>query len=106
MYALTTRLENYTQEEINHLTPEQLDAFIKLDKLGVPVKIYDQQNPKLEDYRGVFSIDSEEEGCELFVDYFNPAKFMGTDEMNKIIYDAGLYWDWENPGWINVHPES
>jgi hypothetical protein len=92
----------YTREdeELAHMPSKVKTAFLKLQKLGAPVNVWHQNNPKYTDYRGYFWLSGEE--CkEEWLDYYS--NFWGSDELNDILNKAGLYFEWENPAWGNVY---
>jgi hypothetical protein len=92
----------YTREdeELAHMPSKVKTAFLKLQKLGAPVNVWHQNNPKYMDYRGYFWLSGEE--CkEEWLDYYS--NFWGSDELNDILNKAGLYFEWENPAWGNVY---
>lgn len=83
-----------TDEDLNHMNSKQKTAFLRLQKLGCPVKIWWQKDPKFMDYRGYFWIDSEEYDSELFLDYYD--NYMGSEKLQSILDKAGLYFEWQN----------
>lgn len=70
-------------------------AFELLKKKGVPV--YSSEN-----YgdRGYFWI-SGEDGKEEWLDYYN--NFFGSDELNEILMEHDLFFEWHNPGYACVY---
>jgi hypothetical protein len=63
-------------------------CFDRLKKLGCPVKEWHNEE------RGHFWIDAEEEYAELWLHYDSLA--FGSDRLNKILDEYGLYWEWDN----------
>jgi len=96
-------LYNYSidDEELQHLTAKQKRCFLKLQKMGVPVKIWYQNNPEYEDYRGLFWIDTEEEMSECFLDYYGMP--WGSEKLNKVLESADLYYEWANAAYAHVY---
>ena len=84
----------FSSEEVSHMTKSSISAFIKLKKAGCPVKVWHQNDPKYMDYRGYFWIDTEESGAESWLDYYN--QMMGHEKLVDILDTAGLYFEWEN----------
>jgi hypothetical protein len=72
-------------------------AFDTLKMLGCPVKEWDG------DDRGHFWIDAEEENAELWLDYWNTDLAFGSDKLNQILDDNGLYWEWYNSAYGCVY---
>jgi len=93
--------EYYGQDELEHLTQSELTAFEKLYELGAPVKIWWQTDPKFQDYRGVFWLDSEDDATGEWLDYYN--NFWGSDKLNKVLKDSGLYFEWNNAAYASVY---
>ena len=87
-------------EELAHMPSKVKTAFLKLQSLDAPVKIWHQNNPKYMDYRGYFWL-SGEEGKDEWLDYYS--NFWGSERLNDILNKAGLYWEWQNPAWGNVY---
>lgn len=90
-----------TDEELNHLNSKQKTAFLKLQKLGCPVKIWWQNDLKYMEYRGLFWIDSEEYEAEEFLDYYS--NYWGSEVLTKTLEKAGLYYEWQNSAVACVH---
>jgi hypothetical protein len=65
-------------------------AFNQLKKLGCPVKEWH------DDSRGHFWIDGEEPGADEWLDYWSMDLMMGSDLLNTVLGEHGLYWSWEN----------
>ena len=93
--------EYYGQDELEHLTPSALVAFEKLHELGAPVKIWHQTNPEYQGYRGYFWLDSEEDATGEWLEYYS--NFWGSEKLNKILKDSGLYFEWDNAGYASVY---
>jgi hypothetical protein len=72
-------------------------AFNKLKALGIPVKTWD------DDSRGYFYIDCEEYGAEEHLDYYS--LYWGSDKLNSILKQAGLYYEWYNPAYACVYDD-
>lgn len=72
-------------------------AFNQLKKLGCPVKEWH------DDSRGHFWIDGEEENAGEWLDYWVSGFSFGSDQLNQILEDNGLYWEWENSAIGHVH---
>jgi len=89
-----------TDEELNHLSSKEKTAFLKLHKLGCPVKIWFQLDPEYMDYRGLFWIDTEEDE-KGFLDYYD--NYFGSEKMTKVLEKADLYFEWENSAVACVH---
>lgn len=69
-------------------------AFNQLKKLGCPVKEWHG------DDRGYFWIDAEENRGD-WLDYWS--NYSGSDLLNEILNNNGLYWEWHNPGYGCVY---
>ena len=82
-----------TDSDLDHLTSKQKTAFLKLQKMGCPVKIWWQNDPQYTEYRGLFWIDSEEDEND-FLEYYD--NYWGSDKMNTVLKKAGLYFEWQN----------
>tara|TARA_R100000988_G_scaffold68123_1_gene34775 strand:+ start:3370 stop:3633 length:264 start_codon:yes stop_codon:yes gene_type:complete len=85
----------------NKRTKKQTIAFNKLKQLGIPVKNSDDYD----DDRGVFWIDCEEYGAELHLDYWSTQLMCGSDKLNKILNEAGLYFEWYNSAYACVYEQ-
>ena len=101
--AITTNTMRYTKqmfkndfskEEINHMTEDSIKAFIELKRLGCPVKIWWQNDRKYMDYRGYFWIDAEEYDAEGWLDY--NSDYWGSEKLQSILGKHGLYFEWQN----------
>lgn len=87
-------------EELAHMPSKVQTAFLKLQKMGVPVKVWWQLDPQYQDYRGYFWIDCEEQDAEQFYNYWE----MYEDEKCEAILDkAGVYAEWYNPAYLCVY---
>lgn len=74
-------------------------AFNKLKKLGCPVRESQPYHPD----RGYFWIDAEAPEAEGWLDYWSADLFFGSDKLNKILADHGLYWEWYNSAYGCVY---
>tara|TARA_R110000772_G_scaffold6250_12_gene21965 strand:- start:349 stop:594 length:246 start_codon:yes stop_codon:yes gene_type:complete len=72
-------------------------AFNALKKLGCPVKECDWED------RGHFWIDGEDPEAEGWIDYWDMNLSAGSDKLNEILAENGLYWEWQNSAWGNVY---
>jgi hypothetical protein len=72
-------------------------AFNELKKLGCPVKEWHNSE------RGHFWIDGEEEDAGEWLDYWSMGLMMGSDLLNEVLEENGLYWEWENSAVGCVH---
>tara|TARA_R110000851_G_scaffold315600_1_gene478231 strand:+ start:6708 stop:6953 length:246 start_codon:yes stop_codon:yes gene_type:complete len=72
-------------------------AFTELKKAGCPVKEWHN------DSRGHFWIDAEEPEGEDWLDYWKNDIFFGSDRLNSILKENGLYWEWANCAVGHVH---
>lgn len=84
----------FDKEEINHMTPESIKAFIELKKLGCPVDIWYQNKKGYQDYRGYFWIQAEDENAEIWLDYYSD--YWGSDKLQKTLEKYGLHFEWQN----------
>ena len=91
---------NRNDEELAHMPSKVKTAFLKLQSLNAPVKIWHDTNPNSQNYRGYFWI-SAEEGKDEWLDYYS--NFWGSERLNDILNKAGLYWEWYNPAWGEVY---
>jgi len=91
---------NRNDNELAHMPSKVKTAFLKLQSLNAPVKIWHDTNPNSQNYRGYFWI-SAEEGKDEWLDYYS--NFWGSERLNDILNKAGLYWEWQNPAWGNVY---
>jgi len=73
-------------------------AFNKLKKLGCPVI---ESHPD----RGHFWIDAEQTKAEGWLDYWSSDLFMGSDKLNDILSQHGLYWEWYNSAYGCVYDD-
>jgi hypothetical protein len=87
-------------EELAHMPSKVQTAFLKLQKMGVPVKIWYNVDPNYGEYRGYFWIDCEEEDGELFYDYWEMYK---NEKCEDILNSAGVYSEWYNPAYLCVY---
>jgi hypothetical protein len=71
-------------------------AFNKLKKLGCPVR-------ESHSDRGHFWIDAEAPEAEGWLDYWSADLCFGSDRLNKILADHGLYWEWYNSAYGCVY---
>ena len=90
----------YTMQDLVEIEmkPHAIKAFLKLQNLGCPVKA-----PIYGDERGHFWISAEEEGYEEWLDYYDFDLMLGSDTLNEILEEFGLYWEWYNPAYGNVY---
>jgi len=95
---------NYLAPEIEHMTEEAIKAFIELKKIGCPVRMSKNLYGKCDD-RGYFWIDCETEYAGLFLDYYNMSMSEGSPELQKILEDNGLYFEWYNPAYACVYED-
>lgn len=96
---------NYTREdeELAHMPSKVKTAFLKLQKLGCPVKIWWQTDPNYMDYRGYFWISTEETSSWEWLDYYSTALVCGSEKLREILDKADLYFEWENPAIAGVY---
>jgi hypothetical protein len=73
-------------------------AFNKLKKLGCPVRESHHD-------RGHFWIDAESPDAYEWLDYWSPELWAGSDKLNKILLDHGLYWEWHNSAYGCVYDD-
>ena len=76
-------------------------AFNKLKKLGCPVR---ESQPIYPD-RGHFWIDAESPDAYEWLDYWSTELWAGSDKLNKILLDHGLYWEWYNSAYGCVYDD-
>ena len=76
-------------------------AFNKLKKLGCPVR---ESQPIYPD-RGHFWIDAESPDAYEWLDYWSADLSFGSDKLNKILLDHGLYWEWYNSAYGCVYDD-
>jgi hypothetical protein len=90
----------YTKEELEELEmqPHAITAFLKLQSLGCPVRV-----PVRGDDRGHFWISAEEVESEGWLDYYSDTLFWGSEQLNTILDDNNLFWEWYNPAYGNVY---
>jgi hypothetical protein len=88
--------EEFSQEEISHMTSESIKAFIELKKLGCPIDVWYQNKKGYEDYRGFFWLRAEESEAEEWLDYWDSDMYWGSDKLRKILEKNGLYFEWQN----------
>ena len=87
-------------EELAHMPNKVKTAFLKLQKMGVPVKIWHNVDPNYSEYRGYFWIDCEEQDNKIFYDYWE----MYLDpKCEDILETAGVYSEWYNPAYLCVY---
>jgi hypothetical protein len=84
----------FSKEEISHMTPKSIKAFIELKKLGCPIDIWYQNKPRYQDYRGFFWLKAEE--GEEWLDYYDSEMYWGSDKLQKTLEKHGLYFEWQN----------
>lgn len=89
------------EDDLQHMTAKVKKCFRKLEAMGVPVKVWYQTERGYEDYRGYFWIDAECGGSEKWLDYYG--NYEGNEKMNKILDDAGLYFEWYNSAFACVY---
>lgn len=92
-------LTKYTRqsEELSHLTGKQKTAYLKLQRLGVPVKTWN------DDSRGLFWIWTEVGEGEEHIEYYS--KYWGSDKLNAILDAADLYYEWANAAVAHVYEQ-
>lgn len=100
-YTRQMFLQDYHPSEIEHMSEGAIKAFIELKKIGCPVRVSDNLYGKCND-RGYFWIDGESQYSELFLDYYNTSMYSGSPELQQILEDNGLYFEWENPAYACV----
>ena len=86
----------FSAEEISHMTTASIKAFIELKKLGCPVDIWYQNKEGYEDYRGYFWISGEEDSSEMWLDYYDTEMYWGSEKLQKTLEKHGLYFEWQN----------
>jgi hypothetical protein len=89
----------YTKEELIEdydMSVDAAGAFLELQAAGCPVKTWDGGD------RGHFWIDAEEPEAEGWLNYWG-SLMMGSDELNDILSDHDLYFEWHNPGYACVY---
>lgn len=89
-----------TREELVELEmkPNAIEAFLKLQYLGCPVRV-----PIYGDDRGHFWIDAEQYGSSEWLDYYSTDLFWGSEQLNSILEEHDLFWEWYNPAYGNVY---
>lgn len=100
-YTRQMFLCDYHPSEIEHMSEGAIKAFIELKKIGCPVRVSDNLYGKCND-RGYFWIDGESQYSELFLDYYDMRMVEGSPELQQILEDNGLYFEWENPAYACV----
>lgn len=91
------------KEMMGKAVPKRVvDAYNKLREMNIAVMQWDS-GPETADHRGHFWIWSEGITVETGVhtDYYN--NFWGSDTLNKILENAGLYSEWSNPAYSCVY---
>ena len=95
MYAFT-----YTKEELIEdygMTVAAANAFLLLQEKGCPVKTWNGGD------RGHFWIDAEEMEAEGWLDYWSTSLMAGSEELNDILSDHDLYFEWYNSAYACVY---
>ena len=90
----------YTKEELVEEYDMPVDAagaFIELQAAGCPVKTWEAGD------RGHFWIDAEEPEAEGWLDYWSTSLMSGSDQLNDILSDHGLYFEWYNSAYACVY---
>ena len=92
-------LEKKTRTELKELgmEPHAIKAFLILQKKDIAVMTWD------DDSRGHFWIWCEgiTDETELNLEYYD--NYFGSDKLNKILEDNGLYFEWYNSAQANVY---
>ena len=96
MYTKAMFNQDFSKDEISHMTPSSIKAFIELKKLGCPIDIWYQNNPKYQDYRGYFWIKCEEYDAESWLDYYDSEMYWGSERLQRILEKHGLYFEYQN----------
>ena len=91
---------DYSAYDVAHMTEKSIKAFIKLRQIGCPVRLSEDY-----DDRGYFWIDGESEYSELFLDYYSMTMVEGSPELQQILEDNGLYFEWYNPAYACVYED-
>tara|TARA_R110000851_G_scaffold200232_1_gene351408 strand:- start:35 stop:361 length:327 start_codon:yes stop_codon:yes gene_type:complete len=91
---------DYLLYDTEHMTEKSIKAFIELKKIGCPVRISEDY-----DDRGYFWIDGESEYSELFLNYYSMTLVEGSPELQNILEDNGLYFEWYNPAYACVYKD-
>jgi len=91
---------DYSAYDVAHMTEESIKAFIKLRQIGCPVRLSENY-----DDRGYFWIDGESQYSELFLDYYSMTMVEGSPELQQILEDNGLYFEWYNPAYACVYED-
>ena len=86
----------FSAEEISHMTTASIKAFIELKRLGCPIDIWYQNKRGYEDYRGYFWIKAEEYNAEEWLDYYDTEMYWGSEKLQKTLEKHGLYFEWQN----------
>jgi hypothetical protein len=91
------------KEDISHMPSNAKKCYNELLKMGVPVLVWSQTDPKYEDYRGYFWLGFEDQN--EWANYYGEgaAGFIGVDEMNAVFDKYDLYWEWANPAYGCVY---
>lgn len=91
---------DYSAYDVEHMSEGAIKAFIELRKIGCPVRLSDTY-----ENRGYFWIDGESQYSELFLDYYDMRMVEGSPELQQILEDNGLYFEWENPAYACVYED-
>jgi len=90
-------MNNWTNGELKEegLVTKARRAFLKLQKMGVPVKI------DIQGHGGHFWINAEEHGAESHLDYYD--LYWGSEKLQKVLSDNDLYFEWVNAAAASVY---
>jgi len=82
---------------------EARKAYEKLRKLNIAVQCGDEWKERTGEDRGHFWIWCEgvTDETEEHIDYYGI--FWGSDQLNEILDQHGLWFEWQNPGVANVY---
>lgn len=90
----------YTKEELVEeygMSISAAVAFLALQEAGCPVKTWEGLD------RGHFWIDAEEPESEDWLNYWSMNLMTGSDRLNEILEEAGLYFEWHNSAYACVY---
>jgi len=87
----------YSELIAEGMEPHAATAFVELQQAGCPVKIWDG------DERGHFWIDAEQSEASEWLDYWSMDLMAGSNKLNQILEKHGLYFEWANSAYANVH---
>lgn len=90
-----------TQNQAAQATTPAQKSFNELKKMGAPVIARDDE--------GLFVISGEMNGDIIWADYYHEYPMTYLDDfgvhnnIGKVLTKHGLFAEWANPGYLNVH---